>query len=151
MAKLPSAYPIVQPMKSYVSVSFHEMILRGLSRALYFDTAKGFGDWTVVISRMRTIFLRRAHKKNISAFNAIVEKIKYVSDFMVSCITHAYRNHRELSCGHFTDDNQKRLCGSATEVPVFSAKISRSLRLVVGNRFLINLGYHSRPLVVSNR
>ncbi|PBK79871.1 hypothetical protein ARMGADRAFT_1021286 [Armillaria gallica] len=96
VASLPSAYPIVQPMKS----------------ALYFDTADGFGDWTVVISTNADKFLRRAHKKNLSAFNAIVEKIK------------------ELSCGHFTDDNQKRLCGSATEVPVFSAKISRSLRLV---------------------
>ncbi|KAK0245300.1 P-loop containing nucleoside triphosphate hydrolase protein [Armillaria nabsnona] len=96
VAKLPSAYPIVQLMKS----------------ALYFDTADGFGDWTVVISMNADKFLRRAHKKNLSAFNAFVEKIK------------------ELSCGHFTDDNQKRLCGSATEVPVFSAKISRSLRLV---------------------
>ncbi len=113
-----------------------------LSRALYFDTAEGFGDWTVVISTNAGNVLRRAHKKNPPAFNAIVEKIKYVSDFMVSCITHAHRNYRELSCGHFTDDNQKRLCGSATEVPVFSAKISRSLRLLVGNRFLINLGYH---------
>ncbi|PBL01521.1 hypothetical protein ARMGADRAFT_984178 [Armillaria gallica] len=96
VAKLPSAYPIVQPMKS----------------ALYFDTADGFGDWTVVISTNADKFLRRAHKKKPSTFDATVEKIK------------------ELSCGHFTDDNQKRLCGSEIEVPVFSAKISRSLRLI---------------------
>ncbi|SJL05217.1 uncharacterized protein ARMOST_08583 [Armillaria ostoyae] len=89
-------HPIVQPMKS----------------ALYFDTADGFGSWTIVISTYADNILRRAHKKNPTAFNAIVEKIK------------------ELSCGQFTDDNQKCLWGSATEVPVFSAKISRSLRLV---------------------
>ncbi|PBK60035.1 hypothetical protein ARMSODRAFT_898604 [Armillaria solidipes] len=83
-----------------------------LSRALYFDTADGFGDWMVVISTNADNLLRRAHKRNLTAFNAIVEKIK------------------ELSCGHFTDDNQRRVCGSETEVPVFSAKISRSLRLV---------------------
>ncbi|SJL05199.1 uncharacterized protein ARMOST_08565 [Armillaria ostoyae] len=96
VAKLPSAYPIVQPMKS----------------ALYFDTANGFGDWMVVISTNADNLLRRAHKRNLTAFNAIVEKIK------------------ELSCGLFTGDNQRRVCGSAVEVPVFSAKISRSLRLV---------------------
>ncbi|KAK0456957.1 hypothetical protein EV421DRAFT_103155 [Armillaria borealis] len=96
VAKLPSAYPIVQPMKS----------------ALYFDIADGFGDWMVVISTNADNVLRRAHKRNLTAFNAIVEKIK------------------ELSCGLFTDDNQRRVCGSAVEVPVFSAKISRSLRLV---------------------
>ncbi|SJL05193.1 uncharacterized protein ARMOST_08560 [Armillaria ostoyae] len=96
VVKLPFAYPIVQSMKS----------------ALYFDTAEGFGNWAVVISTNADNVLRRAHKKNPPAFNAIVEKIK------------------EISCGHFTDDNQKRLCGSVTEVPVFSAKISRSLRLV---------------------
>ncbi len=64
-----------------------------LSRALYFDTAEGFGDWTVVISTNAGNVLRRAHKKNPPAFNAMVEKIKYVSDFMVSCITHAHRNY----------------------------------------------------------
>ncbi|KAK0440837.1 hypothetical protein EV421DRAFT_1905200 [Armillaria borealis] len=96
----PFVYPIVQPMMSYVLA------------ALYFDTAEGFGEWTVVISTNADNLLRRAHKKNLTAFNAIVEKIK------------------ELSCGHFTDNNQKRLSGSATEVPVFEAKVSRSLRLV---------------------
>ncbi|KAK0245294.1 hypothetical protein EDD85DRAFT_13428 [Armillaria nabsnona] len=92
----PFAYPIVQPMMS----------------ALYFDTAEGFGEWTVVISTNADKLLRRAHKKNLTAFNAIVEKIK------------------ELSCGHFTDNNQKCLSGSATEVPVFEAEVSRSLRLI---------------------
>ncbi|KAK0183606.1 hypothetical protein F5146DRAFT_943083, partial [Armillaria mellea] len=37
---------------------------------------------------------------------------------------------RELSCGHFTRNNQKYLSGSTTEVPIFEAKVSRNLRLV---------------------
>ncbi|KAK0506583.1 hypothetical protein EDD18DRAFT_36674 [Armillaria luteobubalina] len=96
VVELPSAYPIVQPMKS----------------ALYFDTVEGFGDWIVIISTNADNFLRSAHKKDLSAFNFAVKKIK------------------ELSCGHFTDNNQKRLSGSVTEVPVFEAKVSRNLRLI---------------------
>jgi hypothetical protein len=92
----PFAYPIVQPMKS----------------ALYFDTAEGFGQWTVAVSSDADNFLRSTHKKDITTFNITVKKIK------------------ELSCGHFTDNNQKRLSGRATEVPVFEAKVSRNLRLV---------------------
>ncbi|KAK0232752.1 hypothetical protein IW262DRAFT_1259998, partial [Armillaria fumosa] len=83
-----------------------------LSRALYFDTAEGFGDWIVIISTNADNFLRSTHKKDLSAFNFTVKKIK------------------ELSCGHFTDNNQKRLSGSMTEVPVFEAKVSRNLRLI---------------------
>ncbi|KAK0475066.1 P-loop containing nucleoside triphosphate hydrolase protein [Armillaria novae-zelandiae] len=94
--ELPSAYPMVQPMKS----------------ALYFDTAEGFGDWIVIISTNADIFLRSTHKKDLSTFNLAVKKIK------------------ELSCGQFTDNNQKRLSGSMTEVPVFEAKVSRNLRLI---------------------
>ncbi|KAK0207928.1 hypothetical protein DFS33DRAFT_393620 [Desarmillaria ectypa] len=93
---VPSAYPIVQPMKS----------------ALYFDTAEGFGEWTVIISTNADNFLRSAHKKDLSTFNVTVKKMK------------------ELSCGRFSDNNQKRLSGTATEVPIFEAKISRDLRLI---------------------
>ena len=39
---------------------------------------------------------------------------------------------REISNGHFSEDNQKRLNRpSSTDVPVFEAKMSRDLRLVV--------------------
>ena len=39
---------------------------------------------------------------------------------------------REISNGHFSEDNQKRLNRpSPTDVPVFEAKLSRDLRLVV--------------------
>ena len=42
------------------------------------------------------------------------------------------RCDRQLSNGHFSDDNQKRLNGSSSSViPIFEAKMQRDLRLVV--------------------
>ena len=38
---------------------------------------------------------------------------------------------RELSNGHFSEDNQKRLNGPDTEIPIFEAKTTRDSRLVV--------------------
>src|SRR6266581_9238736 len=43
---------------------------------------------------------------------------------------------RDLSNGFFSADNQKRLIGPSTEVPVFEAKMTRDLRLVVTPKFL---------------
>jgi hypothetical protein len=39
---------------------------------------------------------------------------------------------RELSNGHFSDDNQKRLTGKNIPVPIYEAKMTRDSRLVVG-------------------
>ena len=33
--------------------------------------------------------------------------------------------------GHFSDDNQKRLTGSKTDIPIYEAKMTRDSRLVV--------------------
>ena len=41
------------------------------------------------------------------------------------------RCDRQLSNGHFSDENQKRLNGSSG-IPIFEAKMQRDLRLVVG-------------------
>jgi hypothetical protein len=38
---------------------------------------------------------------------------------------------RELSNGHFSDDNQKRLNGSNADIPIYEAKMTRDSRLVV--------------------
>lgn len=40
-------------------------------------------------------------------------------------------SYRELSNGHFSDDNQKRLTGSQNEIPIYEAKMTRDTRLVV--------------------
>ncbi|KAG7450843.1 uncharacterized protein BT62DRAFT_1001658 [Guyanagaster necrorhizus] len=103
--------PVVEPPSAYPIVQ--------PMKALYFDTTDGFGKWTVIISTNADNFLRRTHKKDLYTFNITVKKIK------------------ELSCGHFTVNNQKRLSGRATEVPIFMAKVTCNLRLIVGHLFLI--------------
>ena len=40
---------------------------------------------------------------------------------------------RDLSHGHFSEDNQKRLVGSSWEIPIFEAKMTGDTRLVVGS------------------
>ncbi|KAF9033219.1 hypothetical protein BDZ89DRAFT_983953 [Hymenopellis radicata] len=94
--EVPSAYPMVQPMKS----------------ALHFDSPEGFGAWRIIISKNAHDVLRSTHRKDQATFNIIVNKIK------------------DLSSGHFSNDNQKPLSGAGTDVPVFEAKMSRDLRLI---------------------
>ncbi|TFK38654.1 hypothetical protein BDQ12DRAFT_96280 [Crucibulum laeve] len=83
-----------------------------IKSALYFDSAEGFGEWQILISTHAHGNLREAHKKSSKSFNIIVKKIK------------------ELSNGHFSADNQKRLSGPDMDIPIFEAKMSRDLRLV---------------------
>ena len=47
--------------------------------------------------------------------------------------------YRELSNGHFTDDNHKMLSGVGLDVPVYEAKMTRDTRLVVSATQLIPL------------
>lgn len=61
---------------------------------------------------------------------------------------------RELSHGHFSDDNQKRLIGADIPVPIFEAKMTRDSRLVVGIVLCLtylqsHLRYSSIKLIVS--
>ncbi|KAI0762352.1 hypothetical protein C8Q74DRAFT_1336826 [Fomes fomentarius] len=90
------AYPFVQPIKA----------------ALYFDSAKGFGQWRILISNGAAQDLRQARRKDPTTFGIIINKIK------------------ALSNGHFSDDNQKRLTGVEIEVPIYEAKMTRDTRLV---------------------
>ncbi|RDB28998.1 TPR and ankyrin repeat-containing protein 1 [Hypsizygus marmoreus] len=94
--EIPSAYPMVQPLKS----------------AQHFGSVEGFGEWRVLISTPADQDLREARRKDSKTFKIIVKKIK------------------ELSNGHFSDDNQKRLTSQATNVPVFEAKMTGDSRLV---------------------
>ena len=57
----------------------------------------------------------------------LANRISQTSSCIVSNI-----HDRDLSKGHFSEDNQKWLNGpSSTDVPIFEAKMSRDLRLVV--------------------
>ncbi|KAG5636544.1 hypothetical protein H0H81_007674 [Sphagnurus paluster] len=91
------------------------MVLIGLAgggSALHFSSAEGFGDWRILISTRADRDLRQARRKDRKTFTITVKKIK------------------ELSNGHFSDDNQKRLNGPTTDVPIFEAKMTSDTRLV---------------------
>ncbi|THU96852.1 hypothetical protein K435DRAFT_965733 [Dendrothele bispora CBS 962.96] len=83
-----------------------------IKSALYFDSVTGFGAWTILINQNAESELRVRHKRDRTSFNVIVKKI------------------RDLSNGHFSGDNQKRLAGPDTEVPIFEAKMTGDLRLI---------------------
>ncbi|KAI0791849.1 hypothetical protein C8Q75DRAFT_57347 [Abortiporus biennis] len=81
--------------------------------ALYFESAEGFGDWRILISTRADRALRETRKKDSNLFKIVVKKIK------------------ELSRGHFSDDNQKRLTGpSGNNIPIYEAKMTSDTRLV---------------------
>ncbi|KAI0716097.1 hypothetical protein C8T65DRAFT_606293 [Cerioporus squamosus] len=83
-----------------------------MKAALYFDSADGFGEWRILISARADRDLRQARRRDAKTFAIFVKKIK------------------ELSKGHFSDDNQKRLTGLDVEIPIYEAKMTGDTRLV---------------------
>ncbi|TEB14983.1 hypothetical protein FA13DRAFT_1805226 [Coprinellus micaceus] len=75
-----------------------------MKASLYFENPKGFGDW------------RMPGAGTEHSFEIYIKKIK------------------ELSKGHFSTDNQKRLNGADLEVPLYEAKMTGNTRLVYQNR-----------------
>jgi hypothetical protein len=106
----PSALQVAEPLLDAPETLSY---IQPMKAALYFDGAEGFGDWRIQISSKAEKHLRAAKRADSKLFDIIVKKI------------------RELSKGHFSDDNQKRLNGPKTGVPVFEAKMTRDTRLVV--------------------
>lgn len=115
---IPSAFPAVQPLRA----------------ALHFNSPKGFGEWRILIPSNAQKDLRDAHKKNRVLFKIVEKKLKYIFaalSYLWTSIDTIYV--RELSNGHFSDDNQKKLNGSSPHgVPIFEAKMHGDGRLVVG-------------------
>lgn len=87
-------------------------MVQPMKAALYLDSVKGFGQWRILISSRADKMLRKARRADKRTFEIMIRKIK------------------ELSKGHFSADNQKRLNGPSTGVPIFEAKMTRDLRLV---------------------
>ncbi|KAH9022666.1 P-loop containing nucleoside triphosphate hydrolase protein [Lactarius hengduanensis] len=83
-----------------------------MKAALYFDSVEGFGHWQILISGRADRNLREMTKKDRNLFRITLKKIK------------------ELSNGHFSDDNHKRLTGTNISVPIYEAKMTRDSRLV---------------------
>ncbi|KAG6867451.1 hypothetical protein C0993_002571 [Termitomyces sp. T159_Od127] len=90
--------------------------------ALHFESVKGFGEWRIFISTRADKNLREAHRRDPKSFKITVKKL------------------RELSNGHFSDDNQRKLNGPKTDVPIFEAKMTRDTRLVMDNRLWESIG-----------
>ncbi|KAF8837940.1 hypothetical protein BDN67DRAFT_908328 [Paxillus ammoniavirescens] len=86
-------------------------MVQPMKAALYFDNADGFGDWRILVSTEATKKLRELTKSDKKKCTIVMKKIK------------------QLSNGHFSDDNQKRL-NEPSGVPIFEAKMQRDLRLV---------------------
>ncbi|KAF9067282.1 hypothetical protein BDP27DRAFT_1328979 [Rhodocollybia butyracea] len=93
-----------------VSVAYPR--IQPMKSALHFDSIAGFGEWRIFISANADNELRSRRKKDRTSFDIIVKKIK------------------ELSNGFFSADNQKRLGGPSSEVPIFEAKMTADLRLI---------------------
>ncbi|KAJ7725516.1 hypothetical protein DFH07DRAFT_853912 [Mycena maculata] len=79
---------------------------------LYCDSATGFGEWAINISPRGERDLRDHSRRDRKIFKIILKKI------------------RELSNGHFSPDNQKRLNNNHVEIPIYEAKMTGDLRLV---------------------
>jgi hypothetical protein len=56
-----TVYPQVQPLRA----------------ALYFDSAKGFGQWRILISSRAVRNLRETKKKDTNLFRITLKKLKY--------------------------------------------------------------------------
>ncbi|KZP30397.1 hypothetical protein FIBSPDRAFT_1038357 [Athelia psychrophila] len=100
-----------QPIEALAEQSAHPAV-QPMKAALFFDSAAGFGDWRLLLSTRATKDLREARRADQALFKIIVKKMK------------------ELSNGHFSDDNQKRLNGSSSDIPIYEAKMTRDRRLV---------------------
>jgi len=97
---------------------------------MYFDSPDDFGKWRILVSSDADRALRRYHRGDRTTFNIVVNKIKYVIPIGISSEPDVF--NRDLSRGHFSADNNKKLSGSDnTQVPVFEAKMTGNLRLVV--------------------
>ncbi|KAI5986328.1 hypothetical protein EDD15DRAFT_2373322 [Pisolithus albus] len=79
---------------------------------LYLHKADGFGEWRILLGTSGAKKLREFRKRDIKKFKTIYKKIK------------------ELSNGQFSGDNQNRLDGTRSGVPIFEAYMERDLRLV---------------------
>lgn len=86
--------------------------IQPMKAAFHFDSVDGFGEWRILISSRADRNLREAKRGDQKLFGIILKKI------------------RELSNGHFSDDNQKKLTGKDVGVPIFEAKMTRDTRLV---------------------
>ncbi|KAG1881873.1 hypothetical protein C8R48DRAFT_682497 [Suillus tomentosus] len=83
-----------------------------MKAVLYFENADGFGEWRILISTQAYKKLREFRRADKNIFKIIFKQIK------------------QLSNGHFSDDNHKRLNRPDAGIPIYDAKMTKDLRLV---------------------
>ncbi|OCH88978.1 hypothetical protein OBBRIDRAFT_836171 [Obba rivulosa] len=81
------------------------------SRLILYN-AEDLGEWKIYLEPEAQADLRKSRRRDGKAFNIVTKKL------------------RELSHGHFSPDNQKRLIGSETKTPVYEAKMTHNTRLI---------------------
>lgn len=87
-------------------------MIQPMKAAFHFDSVDGFGEWQILVSTRADRNLREYKRSDQKLFRIILKKIK------------------ELSNGHFSDDNQKKLTGKDVGVPIFEAKMTCDTRLM---------------------
>jgi len=77
-ATVPPAFPMVQPIKSFVcSQPCYPPLTRPYySRAWIFDSPEGFGEWRILIASGAHGDLRVFHKKESNMYDIVIRKIK---------------------------------------------------------------------------
>ncbi len=102
-----------------------------MKAALRFKSAKCFEDWHIVISARVIDGLRNARRQCPECFIVYMKKMRYPTRV---CITPAYADscNRELSKGHFYDDNYLNLVKKEDNtIPIYAAEMTNDRCFVV--------------------
>ena len=111
----PTAHSEPKPKLPKIATQPSEAPAQSVKGALSLEHIKEFGPWGIHLSSRAERDLRQARNGDQHTFKIILKKIKQLSD------------------GHFSDDNQKKLTGREVPIPIYEAKMSRDSRLVVSS------------------
>ncbi|KAF8816728.1 hypothetical protein BYT27DRAFT_7237858 [Phlegmacium glaucopus] len=105
-SRLPADTPQADTPVPAVPTTENLPVFQPINFELFFNSPKGFGEWRMLVSQAAHSSLRHFRRNSKKSFDAIKKKIK------------------EISNGHFSEDNQKRINGtSSTDIPVFEAQL----------------------------
>lgn len=90
--------------------------------ALYFESVEELGPWRILISSRADRDLRALRRGDAKMFRIVMKKMK------------------ELSNGHFSDDNQKRLTGRDSVVDIYGTSCSSTFLYVSSLYMFANRG-----------
>ncbi|TDL19417.1 hypothetical protein BD410DRAFT_842137 [Rickenella mellea] len=103
--------PTETPNETANETTWADPAVQKMQAALYCDSPQDFGEWQILLASSAANDLRK-RRKDGKIFEIILRKL------------------RDLSHGHFSNDNQKRLNGPSNEVPIYEAKMTGDTRLI---------------------